>query len=534
MAHQAFLDQLPESIGLVLNTIEANTLTENLLKQSQSQAEELLAQQEELRESNEDLGRQARLLADRNSEAEQKNLEVEESKRLVEEKAGQLAVSSKYKSEFIANMSHELRTPLNSLLILAEQLESNFGNTMTDAQVGYASVIRASGNDLLDLLNSILELAKVESGTVTAALAELKVDHFRTALVREFDHVARGKGIDYAVEVAPGTPEHIVTDPQRVHQILKNLLDNAFKFTDSGQVHVHIGMSDHGWDRRTRSLAEAPSVIAMSVRDSGIGIPKDEHARIFEAFAQADGSITRQYGGTGLGLSISRELADLMGGQITVASTFGIGSTFTLYLPLGQLAVASPAAKQAGARADRRFAASRAPAPARDAVRARARYHGPEPEPLALGPIAQGPVAHPVAAHDPLAGTKVLVVDDDFRNSFSMTVLLERVHAEVTVAESGPAALAALETVPGIAIVLMDIMMPLMDGYETIRVIRSIDAFKALPIIAVTGKVVPGEHQRCVEAGANDYIPKPVDTVELLTVMRPYLPITAPAQLQTE
>jgi signal transduction histidine kinase/HAMP domain-containing protein len=515
LVHQAFLDQLPESIGLVLNTIEANTLTENLLKQSQSQAEELRLQQEELRESNEDLGRQARLLADQNSEAEQKNLEVEESKRLVEEKAGQLAVSSKYKSEFIANMSHELRTPLNSLLILAEQLEDNPEHTMTDAQVGYASVIRASGNDLLDLLNSILELAKVESGTVVAELAELKVEHFRSALVREFDHVARAKGIDYAVDVAPGTPEHIVTDPQRVHQVLKNLLANAFKFTERGDVHVSVGLAERGWDRRTKSLAQAPSVIALSVRDTGIGIPEEEHGRIFEAFAQIDGTSTRQYGGTGLGLSISRELAALMGGEITLASTPGSGSTFTLYLPLGGSAVTPPTAKNLGRSADRQVA-------------------GPQRSTLLLddGNAEVGPSQHgrDPSAHDPLAGTKVLVVDDDFRNAFSMTVLLERVHAEVTVAESGPAALAALESVPDIAIVLMDIMMPLMDGYETIRAIRAIDAFKFLPIVAVTGKVVPGEHQRCVEAGANDYIPKPVDTVELLTVMRPYLPMMAPAQ----
>ncbi|HUC13855.1 MAG TPA: ATP-binding protein, partial [Acidimicrobiales bacterium] len=530
LVHQALLDQLPESIGLVLNAIEANTLTENLLKQSQSQAEELRSQQEELRESNEDLGRQARLLADQNSEAEKKNLEVEESKRLVEEKAGQLAVSSKYKSEFIANMSHELRTPLNSLLILAEQLEDNPEHTMTDTQVGYASVIRASGNDLLDLLNSILELAKVESGTVIAELAALKVEHFCTALVREFDHVARAKGLDYTVDVAPGTPEHIVTDPQRLHQILKNLLANAFKFTDRGEVHVHIGVSDQGWDRRTKALAQAPAVIALSVSDSGIGIPSEEQERIFEAFAQADGSITRRYGGTGLGLSISRELAALMGGEITVASTFGSGSTFTLYLPLGQTAVATPKTKKPGAKDAAQSTSSRAPAPVRDSAKAPTGSEVPGREPLAL-PMAEDPLDHPREAHDPLAGTKVLVVDDDFRNSFSMTVLLERVHAQVTVAESGPAALAALESVPGIAIVLMDIMMPLMDGYETIRAIRAIDSFKILPIIAVTGKVVPGEHQRCVEAGANDYIPKPVDTVELLSVMRPYLPMIAAHQL---
>jgi CheY-like chemotaxis protein len=307
-----------------------------------------------------------------------------------------------------------------------------------------------------------------------------------------------------------------VTDPQRLHQVLKNLLANAFKFTERGEVHVSVGVAERGWDRRTKSLAQAPSVIALSVRDTGIGIPEEEHGRIFEAFAQIDGTSTRQYGGTGLGLSISRELAALMGGEITVASTPGSGSTFTLYLPLGGSAVAQPTAKKLGTSVDRQVAASQRSTLLLDAGTAE------------VGPSQRG---RDPSSHDPLGGTKVLVVDDDFRNAFSMTVLLERVHAEVTVAESGAAALAALESVPGIAIVLMDIMMPLMDGYETIRAIRAIDAFKVLPIIAVTGKVVPGEHQRCIEAGANDYIPKPVDTVELLTVMRPYLPMMAPAQL---
>jgi signal transduction histidine kinase/HAMP domain-containing protein len=336
--HQAFLDQLPESIGLVLNTIEANTLTENLLEQSQSLARELRSQQEELRESNEDLGRQARLLAEQNIEAEQKNQEVEQSKRLVEEKAGQLAVSSKYKSEFIANMSHELRTPLNSLLILAQQLEDNPDNNMTETQVQYANVIRASGNDLLNLLNSILELAKVESGTVTVELAGLPVAHLRSTLLREFEHVARAKGLDYTIEAAPATPAEFVTDPQRLHQILKNLLANAFKFTEHGGVRVNIGLAESGWSAEAHELTSATSVMALQVSDTGIGIEPRHQQRVFEAFAQGDGTTARQYGGTGLGLSISRELAGLLGGEITVDSTPGVGSTFTVYLPLGRRA----------------------------------------------------------------------------------------------------------------------------------------------------------------------------------------------------
>ena len=290
ITHQAFLDSITESIGIVLSTIQAAGLTETLLKQSQSQAEELRSQQEELRESNEDLGRQAKLLAEQNIEAEQKNQEVEQSKRLVEEKVSQLAVSSKYKSEFIANMSHELRTPLNSLLILAQQLEDNPEHNMTATQVEYASVIHSSGKELLELLNSILDLAKVESGTVVAELADVSVGELRAVLLREFEPVAQGKGLGYSIDVAPDCPAEIVTDPQRLRQILKNLLANAFKFTENGRVDVRIGLAESGWSPATESLAEASSVVALAVSDTGIGIEEEQQQRIFEAFAQGDGT----------------------------------------------------------------------------------------------------------------------------------------------------------------------------------------------------------------------------------------------------
>jgi signal transduction histidine kinase/HAMP domain-containing protein len=497
--HQAFLDQLPESIGLVLNTIEADTLTENLLKQSQSQAEELRSQQEELRESNEDLGRQASLLAEQNIEAEEKNKEVEQSKLLVEEKAGQLAISSKYKSEFIANMSHELRTPLNSLLILAEQLEDDPEHTMTDTQVQYASVIRESGKDLLELLNGILELAKVESGTVTVESINVSVGQLCNGLRREFEQVAEGKGLGYSIDVAAGSPEEIVTDPQRLGQILKNLLANAFKFTEHGEVHLEVGLADDGWSRDTASLVTAPSVVAIAVRDTGIGIAHEQQHRIFEAFAQGDGTTARLYGGTGLGLSICRELVGLLDGELTVRSAPGHGSTFTVYLPMGRRAVS--------------------PGP-----------EDPRPVVTAEGWLTKGAGAAPVrrSRHSlddgPFEGTHVLVVDDDFRNVFALTALLERGRARVTVAESGADAIAVLEQTPDIQLVLMDIMMPVMDGYAAIRAIRALDQFKSLPIVAVTGKVVAGERERCIDAGANDYVSKPVDTGELLTAIGPWLP----------
>ncbi len=510
--HQVFLDQLTESIGLVLNTIEADTLTKNLLKQSQSQAEELRSQQEELRESNEDLGRQARLLAEQNIEAEKKNQQVEHSKRQVEDKAGQLAVSSKYKSEFIANMSHELRTPLNSLLILAEQLEANPEHNMTDTQVEYASVIRSSGKDLLNLLNTILDLAKAESGTIIANVSEVLLDPLRSTVLREFEHVAQGKGLDYSIDLAPDSPPAIDTDPQRLRQILTNLLANAFKFTDQGEVRLRIGVAADGWSPELDSLAGAPAVLALAVSDTGIGIEEAQHQRIFEAFAQGDGATARVYGGTGLGLSISRELAGLLGGEIKVTSTPGQGTTFTLYLPSRRaVTAASDLASTEPAPGQEPSAPS--PGPSTPATEAPER----ETEP----PQSSGPIGHE------FEGMKVLVVDDDFRNIFALTALLERGDAEVTSAESGPDAITALERASDTDLVLMDIMMPVMDGYATIGAIRDLDRFKSLPIIAVTGKVVSGERQRCLDAGANDYIPKPVDTAELLEALRPWMPVAA-------
>ena len=490
--HLAFLDSITESIGIVLNTIQASGVTESLLKQSQSQAEELLTQQEELRASNADLARQASQLAEQNLEAEQRNLEVEESKRLVEEKVSQLAVSSKYKSEFIANMSHELRTPLNSLLILAQQLEDNPEHNLTDTQVEYASVIHSSGNELLALLNSILDLAKVESGTVVATREDVSLEQLRTTLLREFDPVAQRTGLDYSIELAPGCPQSIVTDPQRLRQILKNLLANAFKFTERGGVQLRIGL-------------EAPSSVSFAVSDTGIGIGEEQQRMIFEAFAQADGSTSRLYGGTGLGLSISRELVGLLGGSIDVISSPGEGSTFTFQLPtlpqdrVDDTVVAAPGV----------FVAQVEPPSAYEPTEAIDTSPGLE----ALGAI--GGI---------LEGLKVLVVDDDYRNIFALTAILERGNATVASAESAAEAIEALQEIPGIGLVLMDIMMPLMDGYDAIRAIRQISGFQVLPIVAVTGKAATGERERCLEAGADDYIPKPVDTAQLVAALMPWLP----------
>jgi signal transduction histidine kinase/CheY-like chemotaxis protein len=487
--HQAFLDQLTESIGLVINTIEANTLTETLLKQSQSQAQELQSRQEELRGSYEEASR----LAEQNVEVERKRQDVELAKRLVEEEAEQLAISSKYKSEFFSNMSHELRTPLNSLLILAQELKDNPDQNLTEEQVKYASVIQSSGSDLLRLLNDILDLAKVESGTVALEITQLALDELHDAIMLDFGHVADQKGVAFSVELERDLPSSIATDPGRLRQVLNNLLSNALKFTETGDVSLRISRAQRGWSPEHDQLERAGVVIAFEIADSGIGITPETQRRIFEAFSQADGSTARQYGGTGLGLSISRELVRLLGGEITLTSKLEEGSTFTVYLPSAAAGATPRQASQASASQPSR------------------------------------PPQRPAATH--LAGMRALVIDDDIRNIFALTTLLERGRLEVVSAESGREGVAILEQASEVEIdiAFVDIMMPVMDGYATIRAIRELSCYRDLPILAVTANVTPGERERCLEAGASEYIAKPVDSNDLMIVLGQWLPAGAPA-----
>jgi hypothetical protein len=429
---------------------------------------------------------QASRLAEQNIEVERKNEEVELAKRLVEEKAEQLAVSSKYKSEFFSNMSHELRTPLNSLLILARQLEDNPEQNLTEAQVEFASVIRSSGTDLLRLLNDILDLAKVESGTVTLEISELPLVELCDALGRDFGHVAEQKGLTLSVELDPGVPSTMATDPGRLRQVLKNLLSNAFKFTEQGEVSLRVSQAQSGWNPENGALGRADAVTAFTIADTGIGIKADVQRRIFEAFAQGDGTTARQYGGTGLGLSISRELVRLLGGEIVLSSIPEQGSTFTVYLPSSVDGTSAPAA------------------------------------PRDLDVVAVRTAPQRRAAPD-LEGKKALIIDDDFRNIFALTTLLERGGLEVVSAESGEVGIAILKNSSDIDIVLMDIMMPVMDGYATTQAIRKLSGFAELPILAITANVTAGEQQRCVDAGASAYIPKPVDSAELLLAIGDWL-----------
>jgi signal transduction histidine kinase/CheY-like chemotaxis protein/HAMP domain-containing protein len=483
--HLSFLDQLMESIGVVLNTIEANSRTESLLTQSQSLAQEL-------QQTNQELAEKARLLSEQNIEVERKNREVEQAKLALEEKATQLALSSKYKSEFLANMSHELRTPLNSLLILAQQLSDNPEGNLSSKQVEFAKTIHGSGSDLLTLINDILDLSKIESGTVTLDVSEYRFNNLRNYVDRTFRHMAEAKHLGFSVELAENLPTALMTDTTRLQQVLKNLLSNAFKFTAHGQVSLTISMVDIGWSLDHPNLPLADAVVAFSVRDTGVGIPSDKLQLIFEAFQQADGSTARKYGGTGLGLSISRELARLLGGEIRLSSAPGLGSAFTLYLPLGRQ-------------------------PAGEAVRSRVKL----PRECIVSPVA----AAPARRESELAGRSVLVVDDDIRNVFALTSALEARGLRVIHADSGKQGIELLRHSNGIDAVLMDVMMPGLDGHDAIRIVRQLEGCRWIPVLAVTAKAMLGDREKCIAAGATDYIAKPVDIDDLLAKLRHLIPV---------
>ncbi|HSQ80020.1 MAG TPA: ATP-binding protein, partial [Casimicrobiaceae bacterium] len=474
--HHTFLTQLMETVGIVLNTIAATMRTEELLKESQlltqelqSRQTELTRKQEELHATNEELQEKAQLLENEKRQVEAKNFEIEMARRAVEEKAEQLALTSKYKSEFLANMSHELRTPLNSLLILSKMLADNQQGNLNEKQTEFARTIHGAGTDLLSLINDILDLSKIESGTVAIEIGDMSLASLRQHMERTFRQLASEKQLEFHVDFAPDLPPAIRTDEKRLQQIVLNLLSNAFKFTAHGGVTLAVNKASRGWSPTHPILGDAESAIEISVNDTGIGIPEDKQRLIFEAFQQADGTTSRKYGGTGLGLSISREIARLLGGAITVESEEGVGSTFTLYIPqefpFGDTFPSLPM----------------------------------QPSLEDHGPTGRGPIIMATSGADEgrtdydatsLAGASVLVVDDDVRNVFALTSALESHGMEVLYSENGVQGIQTLRANPEIDVVLMDVMMPEMDGYETMREIRAIPEFSALPILAVTAKAM--------------------------------------------
>jgi CheY-like chemotaxis protein/signal transduction histidine kinase/HAMP domain-containing protein len=763
----AFLEQLTASIGIVLNSIEATMQTEGLLKQSQQLATELQVQQKELQQTNEQLAQKAQQLAEQNVEVERKNQEIEQARRALEEKAKELALTSKYKSEFLANMSHELRTPLNSILVLGQQLSDNPDGNLTPKQVEFSRTIHGAGTDLLNLITDILDLSKIESGTVSVEAEEVFFASLLDAVGRPFRHEAENRHLGFEVQSDQHLPRSVVTDSKRLQQVLKNLLSNAFKFTEIGGVRLAVRPARDGWSEDHPVLSKAASVVAFEVSDSGIGIPIEKQRIIFEAFQQADAGTSRKYGGTGLGLAISRELASLLGGEIQLRSAPGRGSTFTLYLPqtyvgpsassatvterrspssvsTAQLSVEHPIEKipddrdnlqpddailliveddphyarvlcdlsrdkgfkvlvaNRGAEAlqlaeeyhptaisldvflpdmlgwtvlnhlkqdpatrhipvqmltldeDRHHGLARGAfafvtkpttregletaldrikeystprrkrllvvednpaeqlsikellgyddidvtvvATGEEAVEAVSKesydcvvldlrlpdisgfevlerfrdtptigdlpvivFTGKELSPeedarlhsLARSVVVKGVESperlldetalflHRVvsdlpaekqrmldrlhSSDDALIGKKVLIVDDDVRNIFALSSVIERRGMTVITAGTGREAIAKLESTPDVAIVLMDIMMPEMDGYETMQVIRQNASFRRLPIIALTAKAMKGDREKCLEAGASEYLAKPVNTEQLLSSLRMWL-----------
>ena len=768
--HLAFLEQLTASIGILLNSIEATMQTEGLLKQSQQLTNELQTQQKELQQTNEQLALKAQQLAEQNAEVERKNQEIEQARRALEEKAEELALTSKYKSEFLANMSHELRTPLNSILILGQQLTDNAEKNLTPKQVEFARTIHGAGTDLLNLITDILDLSKIESGTVTVEAEEIYFTNLLEMVVRTFKHDAENRALSFEVQVDAALGRSIVTDSKRLQQVLKNLLSNAFKFTSQGGVRLNVTEVVGGWSPHHPVLGQAGRIVAFEVSDTGIGIPPEKQRIIFEAFQQADASTSRKYGGTGLGLAISRELSTLLGGEIQLRSTPGVGSTFTLYLPLryagpsimargeedgasakAPLAVRLPAYRVAervetiaddrddlnpndavlliveddphyarilvdlahdkgfkvlvamrGSEAlslarqyrpmavsldvflpdmlgwtvlsqlkqdpetrhipvqivtleeDRQHGLARGAfsfitkptttegleaamgkiktyaAPRRkrllvvednaaeqlsitellghddlevvvadtgvaalaamreqpcDCVVLDLRLpdmsgfevleHISEDERLADVPVVvftgrelsaeEDAQLHTLArsvvvkgvesperlldetalflhrvfsdlpaekqrmlerlhrSDEDLVGKSVLVVDDDIRNIFALSSVLERRGMKVFTANTGNEAIQLLASTPELSIVLMDIMMPEMDGYQTMQKIRENPAFRRLPIVALTAKAMKGDREKCFEAGASDYLAKPVNTEQLLSALRMWL-----------
>ncbi|AKU99936.1 Putative SigmaB asociated two-component system sensor protein [Labilithrix luteola] len=460
-----FLEQLTLSIGLAINLIGTSMRTEQLLLQLQG--------------SNVELDRRSKELEDRALLLEARNQEIALASRSLEAKSEELARVSQYKSQFLTNMSHEVRTPLNSMMILAQMLASNEGGTLTEKQQEWAATIHSAGRDLLALINQILDLSKVEAGRIETNVEAYLLSSVRDFAERTFRPVALQRGLDFNVSIAAGTPAAVLVDRQLLEQILKNLLANAFKFTEHGRVELRV-------ERKGDSLA-------FVVEDSGIGIGPEQQAKIFEAFQQADSSITRRYGGTGLGLTISREYAHVLGGEITVSSTPGSGSTFSLSLPL----------PEEGVRRVLPEGASTSEPTVTDGAQA--------PHELVKAPSAE--------MAEVLAGKKVLVVEDDARNLYAITSLLESQNVTVIAASNAREAFVALEAHPDTDLVLMDVMMPEVDGLEATRQIRSMKAFSTIPIVALTAKASAADRAECMDAGCNDYVVKPVELRPLVSVM---------------
>ncbi|MFE7083493.1 CHASE3 domain-containing protein [Priestia megaterium] len=509
---QDLITQVLDTFGLTINSVMTRMEIAQLLKESQAMTEELQAQSEELQTQSEELQMQSEelrtineQLEERTKDAEEKAKELERAKRDLEIKAEELTLSSGYKSEFLANMSHELRTPLNSILILSEMLAENLAKSLSDDEEEYARIIHSSGKDLLALINDILDLSKVEAGKLDILLSEMNLSELPNQLERNFTHIADKKKVEFDIIKASDVPDLFHTDEKRFQQIVKNLLSNAFKFTENGSVTVHIKRVNEKQVTDMMRRIDTNCWLEISVTDTGIGIPKEKQTLIFEAFQQGDGATVRKYGGTGLGLSICHEFAKLLGGWITVNSKVGKGSTFTLYLPsllnglvdyeklnIAYEEVASSIMTEVEVQeeADSQFSEDNFDEQNEDNV---------------------------------FQGKRVLIVDDDQRNIFALKAALAKQGMTIITAENGIECLEIMQANERIDLILMDIMMPQMDGYEAMQKLRKDLHVTDLPIIALTAKAMKKDREKCLEAGASDYISKPLDLNQLFSVMRVWL-----------
>jgi HAMP domain-containing protein/signal transduction histidine kinase/CheY-like chemotaxis protein len=498
--HLDFLEQLTESIGIVLNTIEANSRTEDLLEQSQSLAEEL-------RRTNEELQDKAHLLVKQKEEVEEKNKEVEEARKSLEEKAEQLQLTSKYKSEFLANMSHELRTPLNSLLILAQQLYENHEGNLSEKQVRYAKTIHSCGDDLIQLINDILDLSKIESGYISTDFINVRFNEITSFVETTFKHVSESKNLKFNIEMDNNLPDKLETDVQRLNQILKNLLSNAFKFTEKGGVKLRIYEAKKSWRQSNPSLDNAEKVVAFQIQDSGIGISKDKQNIIFEAFQQAEGSTSRKYGGTGLGLSISRGLADLLGGSIELESEPGKGSAFTLYLPIDYNPQHVRKEKQSTLTNNLTISEYQVASDSDDASTIQKVQTVKLPETRDLEVVSEiinetGDDRNLISSGDPV----VLVVEDDLRFA---KIMIEKAHEsdlKVVVATSFGEVFDLANKFTPIAVTL-DVKLPDASGWRILDLFKNDINFRHIPI-----HLISGEENRllAMQRGARSFHLKPL------------------------
>jgi two-component system, chemotaxis family, sensor kinase CheA len=488
---QALLDALKEPLAVAIRSVKQQTKTQALLDQTKKQAEELQSQQASMQAYNEKLETQQQKLLMSEAELKATNDELQDTteslrhqkdeinkkNKEVEAKAAELEVSSKYKSEFLANMSHELRTPLNSLLALSDLMARNNEKNLSDKQLKHLDLMCSSGQDLLGVINDILDLSKVEAGQMIVHMEEVLIGYTLRIMKDKCQPLVAEKNIDLLIENHFSDTTSFPSDFQRLTQILKNLLSNAIKFTEQGSVTL----------RADQAELEGQPAIRFSVIDSGIGIADDKKSAIFEAFQQADGSTTRKYGGTGLGLAISKQMSKLLSGKIQVYSTLGKGSSFQLILPM--------------------------PAKNRE-----------ETEQISTQDIiSKTALPQPKIGNNMCQGKRLLLVDDDQRNIYATEAMLEELRLEIDTANDGQQALDMINTGTHYDIVLMDMMMPVMSGYESTRRIRQQPEFDNLPVIAFTAKAMVEDRQKCMDAGANDYITKPVDAENLISLIKTWL-----------